>query len=84
MMVKVKFFGLLRIDSGIKEMELEADSLKALYPLIISKAEEMGCKALNMEMLRACAVNVNGKAAVKGQKLSPGDTVCLFPPVAGG
>ena len=30
-MVKVKLFGLLRLDTGLKELELEANSVKELY-----------------------------------------------------
>ena len=37
-MVKVKLFGLLRLDTGLKELELEADSVKELYPLILAAA----------------------------------------------
>ncbi len=29
-MVKVKLFGLLRLDTGLKELELEANSVKEL------------------------------------------------------
>ena len=40
-MIKVKLFGLLRLDSGIKEIELEAGAVKDIYtelerPLIFS------------------------------------------------
>lgn len=31
-MVKVKLFGLLRLDTGLKELELEADSVKGALP----------------------------------------------------
>lgn len=37
-MVKVKLFGLLRLDTGLKELELEANSVKELYPLILEAA----------------------------------------------
>ena len=35
MMVTVKLFGLLRLDSGVKQLELEADTLRELYPKLL-------------------------------------------------
>lgn len=83
--VKVKLFGLLRIDSGIKELELEAATLRELYPRLLAelRSRDPDCP-LEEKDLRACVVTVNDRRAKPGARLSPGDLVCLLPPVAGG
>lgn len=76
-MITVKLYGLLRIESGIKQTQLEASTVKevleALAGLGISKRDLNGCIAL-----------VNGTGAKKQTKLSDGDLVVLMSPVAGG
>ena len=76
-MITVKLYGLLRIESGIKQKQLEAESvqqvLDALCALGISPKE-----------LKRCVVMVNGANANKRNKLKDGDTVVLMSPVAGG
>ena len=39
-MVTVKLFGTLRLDSGIRELTADADSIRALYPLILAEIRE--------------------------------------------
>ena len=76
-MITVKLYGLLRIESGIKQKQLEAASVKqvldALCALGISPKE-----------LKSCVILVNGTGATKRSKLKDGDTVVLMSPVAGG
>jgi len=76
-MITVKLYGLLRIESGIKEKQLEADTvaqvLDALAECGIPKRE-----------LRSCVILLDGKSASKRSKLKNGDTVILMSPVAGG
>jgi len=36
-MVTVKLFGTLRLDSGVKELTAEADTIRALYPLVLAE-----------------------------------------------
>ena len=76
-MITVKLYGLLRIDSGIKEKQLEADTVKQ----VLEALTECGVpkKALN-----GCVILVNGSSAAKRSKLTDGDTVVLMSPVAGG
>lgn len=83
--VKLKLFGLLRIDSGIKELELEASTVRELYPLLLKELRRHDPKcSLEEKDLRACVVAVNDRRVKPGARLSPGDVVCLLPPVAGG
>ena len=76
-MICVKFYGLMRLESGIKELQLEAESVKTLF----ARLEEAG---FERKALRGCYLMVNGEKANTGTKLKDGDTVQLLPPVAGG
>ena len=76
-MIRVKFYGLLRLDSGVKELETEADSVKTLF----ARLEEAG---FDPKALRGCYLMVNGEKAGIRTKLTDGDVVQLLPPVAGG
>ena len=85
MKVKVKLFGLLRVDSGLRELELEADTVRDIYPKLLEEMHrwDPGCTFVEKD-LSGCVVAVNDRRAKPGTKLSPGDVVCLLPPVAGG
>ena len=76
-MITVKLYGLLRIESGIREQKLDVATVKevldALMRLGIAKKE-----------LDGCVILVNGNSASKKSKLADGDTVVLMSPVAGG
>ena len=76
-MINVKLFGLLRLETGIKELPVTAstvkDALKCLENAGISK-----------ENLAGCVIFVNNQPARKHTKLRDGDCVILMPPVAGG
>ena len=76
-MITVKLDGLLRLDSGIKERQMEAGSVREVY------AQLMGL-GLSGKNLDGCVILVNGKPTNKRQKLNEGDLVQLLPPVAGG
>ena len=78
-MVKVKLFGLLRLDTGLKELELEANSVKELYPLILEAAHSVTLKDMD-----GCIVMINGVQGKKSSKLAPSDEVMLMSPVCGG
>ena len=76
-MITVKLYGLLRIESGIKEKHLDADSVKE----VLDQLTHFG---MDPSDLRGCVILVNGKSANKNRKLADGDTVVLMSPVAGG
>ena len=84
-MVRVKFFGLLRLDTGTKEVQVEADNVKSLFPAI---AEEMRRQnpglPIRVKDLEGCIVLVNGQPCGKHQTLQDGDEVFLMTPSAGG
>ena len=76
-MITVKLFGLLRLDSGIKQRQLEAGTVKEVFTQLMALG-------LSGKELEGCVILVNGKPAGKRQKLENGDTVQLLSPVAGG
>ncbi len=76
-MITVKLYGLLRLDSGIKEKQLEAATVKE----VLRQLTDCGIKSGD---LNSCVILVNGKSANRRSKLTDGDTVVLMSPVAGG
>ena len=76
-MITVKLYGLLRVESGIKTLQTEADSIKTLY----ARLQEAG---LDKQALKGCYVRINDIPASGNRKLKDGDVVQLLPPVAGG
>ncbi len=76
-MITVKLFGLLRLQTGIKELQMDAENIKS----VLQNLENAGIPS---KMLAGCMVFVNNQPANKRSKLSDGDTVVLMPPVAGG
>ena len=78
-MITVKLYGLLRLDSGIRELSLDAKTVPELYFRLLEKTDRISKKDLE-----GCVLLVNGKAANRRTKLADGDVVQLLPPVAGG
>jgi len=76
-MITVKLYGLLRIESGIKEKQLEAATVKE----VLAALADCG---ISPRDLNGCIILVNGKSGSKRSKLADGDTVVLMSPVAGG
>ena len=76
-MITVKLYGLLRLDSGIKEKQLQAASVKEVL-------DALGAFGIDRKALRGCVILVNGSSANAKSKLADGDTVVLMSPVAGG
>ena len=76
-MITVKLYGLLRIESGIREKQLETATVKE----VLQQLESCG---ISRKELSSCVVLVNGKNASRRSKLRDGDTVVLMSPVAGG
>lgn len=76
-MITVKLYGLLRIDSGIRERKLEAGSVKEVLDFLMMQG-------IPRQDINSCIILVNGNPASKGSKLHDGDVVQLLSPVAGG
>ena len=76
-MITVKLYGLLRIESGIKEKQMEASTVKEVLQILAEQG-------LSNREIYGCVILINGKSANQRSKLSDGDTVVLMSPVAGG
>ena len=75
-MITVRLFGLVRLETGIKELQVEADNVRQLQKALTRWIPE--------EQIKGCVLLVNGKQANRFTKLKSGDQVMLMPPVAGG
>ena len=76
-MITVKLYGLLRIESGIKEKQLNA----ATAAEVLNTLADCGIPKKDLD---SCMILINGKTGKKRSKLADGDTVVLMSPVAGG
>lgn len=76
-MITVKLYGLLRIESGIKERNIEAACIKDVL-------SDLAAQGIPKGELKGCVILINGKPANKRSKLHDGDVVQLLSPVAGG
>ena len=76
-MITVKLYGLLRLDSGIKERQLEAATVAQILDYLQSQG-------ISRKYLNGAVVLVNGQSANKRTKVNDGDVVQLLSPVAGG
>lgn len=84
-MVKVKLFGLFRLDTGLKELELNANSVKELYPLLLAEAKKAKPDTkVTAADIDGCIIMINGKQGKKSSPLKDGDQVMLMSPVCGG
>ena len=75
-MITVKLFGLVRVETGIKQLQVEAANVRQLQKELSQYIPE--------EAIKGCVLLVNGKRANRFTKLTSGDQVMLMPPVAGG
>lgn len=78
-MITVKLYGLLRLDSGIRERQLEADRVDKVFSQLLGETDRITEKDLS-----GCVILINGKQGSKRSKLTDGDQVALLSPVAGG
>ena len=84
-MVKIKLFGLFRLDTGLKELELNANSVKELYPLLLAEAKKAKPDTkVTAADIDGCIIMINGKQGKKSSPLKDGDQVMLMSPVCGG
>ena len=75
-MITVKLYGLVRLETGIKQLQVEAANVGQLKKALTRYLPE--------DTIKGCVLLVNGKQANRFTKLNSGDQVMLMPPVAGG
>lgn len=76
-MITVKLYGLLRVESGIRERRIEAERAADVL-------EDLVMQGIPRKELKGCIILVNGKPGNNRTKLTDGDVVQLLSPVAGG
>ena len=79
-MITVKLFGLLRLETGIKELQVEASSIEQVYAALLQQAPNI----INRADIEGCVIFINGTQGNKKSILKSGDIVTLMSPVAGG
>ena len=81
--VKVKLFGVFRIDSKIAETQVEAEKLRDVFTAL--NEQTGGAKMDSSLEFKDAVVYVNGeRCAKKSKKLSDGDELWLLSPASGG
>ncbi len=84
-MVQIKLFGLIRLDTGLKELRADVSSVKEIYPLLLREARRANpATKISAKDIDGCIVLVNSVQTGKHAKLKDGDTVMLMSPVCGG
>ena len=84
-MVHVKLFGLLRLDTGLKELDAEAATVAELYPILLAEAKKVKpTTTVTARDVDGCVIMINGKQGRKSSRLRDGDQVLLMSPVCGG
>jgi len=84
-MVNVKLFGLFRLDTGIKELNVDVSTVKEMYPILLEEAKKVNPKTtITKADIDGCIVVVNDVQKNKNAKLKDGDKVMLMSPVCGG
>jgi len=80
-MIKVRFFGLIRVYSGQRQIEVEAKTVRDA----LKKATELG---VDNTLLSSALIFVNNRQLTgtrrMSYKLSPGDELSLLSPAGGG
>lgn len=84
-MITVKLFGTFRLDSGIKELQMDAKTVKDIYPVVMEEVLKKNPNTtLSMADVKGCIVSIDGKQVGVRAKVKDGDVVYLVPAVAGG
>jgi len=82
-LAKVKFYATLRHAAGVREAELQADSVNELLELL---SRQYGGKLDRYLKLSIVLVNGRNVRDLKGIKtrIKPDDVVSIYPPLGGG
>lgn len=84
-MIKVRLFGVFRLDTRVKELDMEAGSVKELLKKLPDEIRRVRPgTAISEKALRGCIIAVNSRQVGKNAPLRDGDEVWLVPSVAGG
>lgn len=81
--IKVKLFGVFRVDTHTSEVELEAEKLRDVFPAL---HEKLGGAPLESGLqFKDAVIYLNGESCrKKARKLADGDEIWLLSPASGG
>lgn len=80
-MIKVKLFGVIRLDTGIKELSVDVRQVKEIYPILIKEIKKNNpLSSITTNDLGECLVSINDIEVDKNAKLNDGDEVMLLSP----
>jgi len=82
-MVKVEFFGLYRLNLGVAEVRVEAESIKEVFEKIEKKYNKYTAEELKNSIVLVNGINFL-KLKKSRTKLKAGDTVFIMSPASGG
>ncbi len=82
-MIKVEFFGLYRLDLGVAEINVEAESVKEVFEIIEKKYGKYTAQELKDSIVLVNGINFL-KLKKSRTKLKQGDTVFIMSPASGG
>lgn len=77
-MVRVKFYGILRLNTGKSELEVEANRVDQAIQQVAAQSN------VGIMDLKRCTILVNGKQARMRSKLAAGDMLVFLSPAGGG
>ena len=84
-MVRIGVYGVLRLDSGVKQLEAEAGNVQDMLRLVLEESKRIKPDScVTMKDLKGCMVVVNGKMVKPNAKLHDGDEIMLVPASGGG
>ena len=81
--IKVKLFGVFRVDTHVAETYVEAEKLKDVFDAL---SDQLGNEQMDSGLkFKDALVYINGEpCAKKSRKLSDGDEIWLLSPASGG
>ena len=81
--IKVKLFGVFRVDTHVAEVEIEAEKLKDVFTAL---GDKLGHGKMDSGLtFKDALVYINGEpCARKSKKLNDGDELWLLSPASGG
>lgn len=84
-MVTIRVYGVLRLDSGVKMLEAEAENVQDVFRLVFEESKRIKPDSgITMKDVKGCMVVVNGKMVKPNAKLNHGDEIMLVPASGGG
>lgn len=84
-MVTIRVYGVLRLDSGVKMLEAEAENVQDVFRLVFEESRRIKPDSgITMKDVKGCMVVVNGKMVKPNARLNQGDEIMLVPASGGG